>query len=315
VDDNSLCVANDSTWLVLDKIFTQVAELFPGEYIHVGGDEVHSEYWENDPKDQALMKREGITSMEGLQSYFENRLEKIIISKGKKMIGWDEVGDQIASGAALMSWRNMSSAVEAIKKGHYVVMATSEYGYMNYAFIERNLSHFYEFEPVPEGADQKYILGAQGCLWTEHVPNEREVEYMTWPRAMALSEVFWSPKSQRNLNNFLSRMQYRLKYLDVAQVKYSRPFYDPIITGVTGGRICQECDDSVKVKLDTEIPNLDIYYTFDGTNPDNFYPKYGGNPVGIPKGATEISVITYQNGKPVGHQITCPLIEVGQKYR
>jgi hexosaminidase len=132
---------------------------------------------------------------------------------------------------------------------------------------------------------------------------------------MALSEVFWSPKNVRNLNDFLSRMRYRLKYLDVAQVKYSCPFYDPIITGVTGGRLCHECDDSVKVKLDTEIPNLDIYYTFDGTDPDNFYPKYEGKPLNIPKGASEIRVITYRNDKPFGHQINCPLIEVGQKYR
>jgi hexosaminidase len=314
-DDNSLCVANDSTWLILDKIFTQVAELFPGEYIHVGGDEVHAEYWENDPKDQALMKREGISTLEGLQSYFEKKLEKIITSKGKKMIGWYEMDDQFTSEAALMSWKKMSTAVEAIKMGHHVVMATSDYGYMNYTFAERNLSHFYEFEPVPEGADQKYILGAQGCLWTELVPNERQVEYMTWPRAMALSEVFWSPKSVRNLNDFLSRMQYRLKYLDVAQVNYSCPFYDPIITGVKSDGLCHECDDSVKVKIDAEIPDLDIYYTFDGTNPDNFYPRYEGKPVGIPKGATEINVITYQNGKPVGHQINCQLIDLDYKNR
>jgi len=314
-DANSLCVANDSTWLILDKIFTQVAELFPGEYIHTGGDEVNTEHWEKDPKDQALMKREGITSLEGLQSYFEKKLEKIINSKGKKMIGWYELDDQVSSAAALMSWKKMSTAVDAIKMGHHVVMATSDYGYMNYTFAERNISHFYEFEPVPEGTDSKYILGAQGCLWTEHVPNERQVEYMTWPRAIALSEVFWSPKNVRNLNDFQNRMQYRLKYLDVAQVKYSHPFYDPIITGVTGGRLCHECDDSVKVKLDTEIPDLDIYYTFDGTNPDNFYTKYEGKPIGIPKGATEISVITYQNGKPIGHQINRPLIELGYKNR
>ena len=312
VDNNSLCVANDSTWLMLDKIFTQVAELFPGEYIHVGGDEVHAEFWENDPKDQALMKREGITSLEGLQSYFEKKLEKIIISKGKKMIGWYELDDQLTSEAAFMSWKDMSTGIEAIKMGHHVVMAPSGYCYLD---NERRVSDFYKFEPVPEGVNQEYIIGAEGCLWTERVPNERQAEYMTWPRAMALSEVFWSPKSQQNLNNFLNRIQERFKYMDVAQVKYSRQVYDPIITGVKGGRLCHECDDSVKVKIITEMPGLGIYYTFDGTDPDNFYPKYEGRPLGIPKGATEIRVITYLNDKPIGRQINCPLIKLGYKNR
>ena len=167
---------------------------------------------------------------------------------------------------------------------------------------------------MAEGVNQKYILGAEGCLWTERVPKERQVEYMTWPRAMALSEVFWSPKSQQNLNDFLRRMQERLKYMDAAQVKYSRQVYDPPITGVKGGRLCSECDDSVKVKIIAKMPGINIYYTFDGTDPDNFYPKYEGRPLGIPKGASEVRAVTYLNGKPV-RQVSCPLAELGYKNR
>jgi hexosaminidase len=316
--DNVLCVANDSTWLMLDKIFTQVAQLFPGPYIHVGGDEAYKGFWKDCPKDQALMKREGITSLDGLQSYFEKKLEKIITSKGKKMIGWDEILEGgIAPEATVMSWRGMQGGIKAAQMGHEVIMTPTTYCYLDLyqgdpliepaTYSRLRLSTCYKFEPVPEGVDPKYILGGQGNLWTESVPNERHAEYMTWPRAMALSEVFWSPDSVRNWQDFVSRMQYRFKYMDSAHVKYARSAYDPIITGV------RDANDSLQVKLATEIPGLDIYYTFDGTNPDKYYPRYEGKPLDIPKGATEIRVITYRDGKPIGHQINCPLSEVAKR--
>jgi hexosaminidase len=317
-EDNVLCVANDSTWLMLDKIFTQVAQLFPGPYIHVGGDEAYKGFWKECPKDQALMKREGITTLDGLQSYFEKKLEKIIISKGKKMIGWDEILEGgIAPEATVMSWRGMQGGIKAAQMGHEVIMTPTTYCYLDLyqgdpliepaTYSRLRLSTCYKFEPVPEGVDPKYILGGQGNLWTESVPNERHAEYMTWPRAMALAEVFWSPDSARNWPDFVSRMQYRFKYMDAAHVKYARSAYDPIITGV------RDANDSLQVRLATEIPGLDIYYTFDGTNPDQYYPKYQGAPLDIPKGATEIRVVTYRNGKPIGHQIDCPLSEVAKR--
>ena len=321
-EDNVLCVSNDSTWLILDKIFTQVAQLFPGEYIHVGGDEAYKGFWENCPKDQALMKKEGITSLEGLQSYFEKKLEKIIISKGKRMIGWDEILEGgLAPEATVMSWRDMSGGIKAAKLKHHVVMTPSKYTYLcnpqGDPLIEPeaqggwgnqlSLKMCYTYDPTPEGIDPQYILGGQACLWTEHVPNSRHAEYMTWPRAMAIAEVYWSPKDKRNWSNFMTRLPYQFKFLEAEQVKYARSIYDPIIIGV------RDANDSLQVELDTEMPGLDIYYTFDGTNPDNFYPKYEGKALEIPKGATQINVITYRDGKPVGHQINCPLNEVAKR--
>lgn len=318
IEDNVLCVANDSTWLMLDKIFTQVAELFPCKYIHVGGDEAYKGFWAKDPKDQALMKKENITDLDGLQSYFEKKLETLITSKGKKMIGWDEILEGgIAPEATVMSWRGMSGGTEAAKMGHQVIMTPSNYTYLDlyqgdpliepatYSMLRLNTC--YQFEPVPDSVNPKYILGGQGNLWTESVPNERHAEYMTWPRALALSEVFWSPKDKRNWNDFLSREEYRFKYMDIAQVKYARSQYDAIITGV------KDANDSLEVKLSTQVPGLDIYYRFDETNPDNFSPKYEGQPLVIPKGASEIRVITYRDGKPIGHQINCPLSEVAKR--
>ena len=316
--DNVLCVANDSTWLILDKIFTQIAELFPGKYIHVGGDEANRSFWTKDPKDQALMNKERIQTPAGLQSYFEKRLEKIIVSKGKKMIGWDEILEGgLPPEATVMSWRGTQGGIDAAKLGHHVVMTPVENCYLDYyqgdPLIEPvgggmlRLSTCYQFEPVPDGVDSNFILGGQGNLWTENVPSDRHAEYMTWPRSLALSEVFWSPKNKRNWIDFIRRMEWQFKYMDAAEIKYARSAFDPIISGV------KDEVGNLKVKLATEIPNLDIYYTFDGSNPDNFYPKYDGNPLDVPKGASEVRAITYRNGKPIGHQINCPLAEVAKR--
>lgn len=317
-NDNSLCIANDSTWLILDKIFTQVADLFPGEYIHVGGDEANRRFWMKDPKDIALMKKEGITTPAGLQSYFEKKLEKLIVSKDKKMIGWDEILEGgVASEATVMSWRGMEGGIKAAQMKHHVVMTPMKYAYLDYSqgdpLVEPvarhslRLSTCYEFEPAPEDADPQYILGGQGNLWTENIPNERQAEYMTWPRSMALAEVFWSPKDKRHWPDFVRRMEWRFKYMDIAKVKYARSAYDPIINAV------KNSDGSLKVKLSTEIPGLDIYYTFDGTDPDNFYPEYQGKLLDVPQGATQIRVVTYREGKPIGHQINCPLVDLKKR--
>lgn len=266
------------------------------------------------------MKREGITSLDSLQGYFEKKLEKIILAKGKKMIGWDEIVEGgLAPEATVMSWRGMAGGIKAAQMGHHVVMSPWGSAYIDlyqgdpliepatYGMLR--LKTCYDFEPVPDGVDPKMILGGQTNLWTESVPNDRHAEYMTWPRAMAISEVLWSPKSTRNWPDFISRMEHRFKYMDVAQVKYARSAYDAIITGV------RDAQDSLQVALATEIPGLDIYYTFDGTNPDNYYPKYEGKPLDIPKGATQIRVITYRGDKPIGHQINCPLTEVAKRVK
>ncbi|TAN16635.1 MAG: beta-N-acetylhexosaminidase [Chitinophagaceae bacterium] len=316
--DNVLDVANDSTWLILDKIFTQVAELFPCPYIHVGGDEANRSFWMKDSADVALMRREGLTTPAQLQSYFEKKLEKIIVSKGKKMIGWDEIVEGgIAPEATVMSWRGMQGGIEAAKAGHNVIMTPWGDAYLDLyqgdplaeppTYGKLLLKTSYTWDPVPDSVDPKLILGGQGNLWSESVPNFRHAEYMTWPRAMALSEVFWSPKDKRNWDDFLTREQYRFKYMDVAQVKYAKSQYDPVITGVKGP------DDSLEVKITTQMPGLDIYYRFDETNPDNFSPKYDGSPLQIPKGASMIKVISYLNGKPAGDQINCPLSEVAKR--
>lgn len=313
--DDVLCVANDSTWLILDKIFTQVAQLFPYKYIHTGGDEANRKFWMKDPKDIALMQKEGIATPAELQSYFEKKLEKLIVSKGKRMIGWDEILEGgLAPEATVMSWRGMKGGIEAAKMGHEVIMTPIMETYLSRkqgdASVEPfgpgllRLSTCYQFEPVPEGVNPKFILGGQASTWTEKIPNYRHLEYMTWPRAMAIAEVLWSPKSTRNWNNFAHRVEQHFKYLDADSVKYSQSMYDPITTAVKGA------DDSMKIKITTEMPGLTLYYTFDGTDPDNFYPEYKGVPLDIPKGASEIRVIAYKDGRVISRQMNHSLEEL-----
>jgi len=320
--DNVLCVANDSTYIVLDKIFTEIAQLFPCPYIHVGGDEAYKGFWAKDPRDSALMKREGLTNLDQLQSYFEKKVEAIVESKGKKLIGWDEIVDGgLAPNATVMSWRGMEGGAKAAKLGHEVVVSPWGNTYLDLyqgdALTEPHtygrcfLANCYDFEPVPDSVDAKLILGGQGNLWTESVSDERQVQYMTWPRAMALAEVFWSQQKGRNYNEFVQRVEANFKRLDVDQVKYATSIYDPYIstTKAKGDTTFK----SLEIRLDTQIKGLDVYYTFDTSLPDNHSLKYNGVPLSVPNGAGEIKAITYRDGKPIGKMIDLKLRDLYKK--
>lgn len=306
-DDNALCIGNDSVFSMLDKIFTEVAALFPSPYIHIGGDEAYKGFWSSCPKCQRRMTDEHLKNVDELQSYFVKRVEKILSAKGKKLIGWDEILEGgLAPEATVMSWRGMKGGVEAARMGHHVVMSPWDFCYLDLYQGENTvepstygmcrLKDSYTYDPVPDSVDEKYILGGQGNLWTESVPTYRQAEYMTWPRALALAEVYWSPKASRNWDGFITRMEAQFPRLDANGVKYARSAYNAIFTPVRSA-------DGLTVGLSTEIKGLDIYYTFDNTNPDAFYPKYAGAPLRFPIGATQLNVITYRDGKPVGQQI------------
>ena len=307
-EDNALCIGNDSVFLVLDKIFTELAALFPGEYIHVGGDEAYKGFWADCPKCQKRMADEHLKNADELQSYFVRRMEKMLTAKGKKLIGWDEILEGgLAPSATVMSWRGMSGGVTAARMGHAVVMTPWDYCYLDLYQGEAagepptygmcRLKDSYTYDPVPDSVDERMILGGQGNLWSESVPNYRHVEYMTWPRGLALAEVYWSPKSKRNWDDFISRMEAEFPRMDAADIKYARSAYNVIFTPKRGA------DRDMVVGMSTEVSGLDIYYSFDCTNPDRFYPKYDGTPVKFPMGATQLNVITYRNGQPIGQQI------------
>jgi hexosaminidase len=313
VDDN-LCPANENVYAFLDKVITEVAQLFPFDYIHMGGDETFKTFWESSDAVKELMKKEGLKNMEEVQSYFEKRVEKIVESKGKKFMGWDEILEGgLAPNAVVMSWRGIQGGIKAAGMGHEVVMSPTTFAYINFMqgdpaiephiYETLRLKKAYEFEPLPEGVDAKFIKGGQANLWTEQVYNMRHAEYMMWPRAFAISESLWSPKENKNWNNFVTRVEHHFKRFDEAQVKYAPSMYDPIINA------SESHDKKLIVELSTEIKGLDIYYTFDNSFPDNFYPKYT-EPLIFPPEAVALKLITYRNGKPIGRMIMVPIEEI-----
>jgi hexosaminidase len=306
--DNTLNPSDEKVYEFLDKVFTELAQLFPGQYIHVGGDECYKGYWEADAGCQALMKKLGITMVEQLQGYFVDRVEKILQTKGKKLIGWDEILEAgISPNATVMSWRGIQGGIEAAKLGHYVIMTPTSFAYLDYQQGEKTiepplysglrLRKCYSFDPVPEGVDSKYILGGQGNLWTEQIPEFRHAEYMTWPRGWALAEDFWTPIEKKNWNDFVKRTERQFLRNDYSGINYSKAIFDPIISA-------KKTDDKTLVEMSAEAPGLKIYYTLDDQMPDDHSPEYI-KPFEIPAGGpVTLRVIAYRDGKPAGHLIT-----------
>ena len=311
--DNTLCPANEKVYDFLDKVMTQVAQLFPFEYIHVGGDETPQNFWKQSEAIKGLMQKEGLKDMHEVQGYFERRLEKIVLSKGKKFMGWDEILEGgLAPSAAVMSWRGVKGGIQAAKMKHEVVMSPTTFAYIDYMqgdsliepriYATLRLNKAYQFEPLPDSVEAKYILGGQGNLWSEQVYNMRHAQYMTWPRGFALSETLWSPKEKKNWNNFFTRVEDHFERFDIAEKKYASSVYEPIFT------VTRSADNQIKIALSTEAEGIDIYYTFDNSFPDRFYPKYTEALI-PPKDAVMLKVVTYRGKKQVGRLITMPFRE------
>lgn len=315
--DNTLCPANEKVYEFLDSVFTQVAALFPFEYIHVGGDEAPHNFWEKNPAVLDLMKRENLKSMPQVQGYFQRRLEKIIYAKGKKPMAWDEVLDgNISKKTGIMVWRKTATGATAAKLGHEVVMTPSEFVYLDYmqgdmaiepkVYASLRLNKTYQFNPLPEGVNPKLIKGGQGNIWTEQIYNMRHLQYMLWPRGFAVAESLWSPPQQKNWTDFISRTENQFKRLDIAEIKYATSIYEPIIT------VKRSADKSLMITLATEIAGLDIHYSFDNSFPDNFYPKYTSS-LAAPIDAKQLRMVTYRNGKPVSRMMTIPINDLQKR--
>lgn len=317
--DNTLCPANEKVYSFMDSVISQLSELFPFEYIHLGGDEAPINYWQNNDQIKALMAREGIKKITEVQGYFTRRVEKIVESKGKKMMAWDEVLEGgVSPSTAVMSWRGMKYGIEAANNGHEVVMSPTTYAYLDYmqadpiteprVYASLRLSKSYEFEPVPADVDPKYIKGGQANLWTEQVYNIRQAEYMVWPRGMAIAESVWTPSGKKNWPEFFNRVEKHFKRFDYSETKYSTAVYDPIFkAGKAAG-------NKLTIDLSTEIDGLDIYYSFDNSFPDRFYPKYMSTLI-APVDAKQLKLITYKGKTPVGRMITMPIAELRKRAR
>jgi len=241
-------VPSENTFKFIENVLDEVIPLFPGKYIHVGGDECPKANWKRSAFCQQLMKEKGLKDENELQSYFVQRVEKYINSKGKTMIGWDEILEGgLAPNAVVMSWRGEEGGIAAAKQKHHVIMTPEAYVYLNLAQGNPDdsltydeylpLKKVYNYDPVPgalQNSDTSYILGAQANVWTEYMSNSEMVEYMIFPRLSAMSEVLWSNKAARNYDDFSKRLTTQFKRYDLWKVHYSKQFFKDM--GSTGAK-------------------------------------------------------------------------------
>lgn len=240
VSDDVYCAGNDSTFLFLENILSEVMDLFPGKYIHIGGDECLKDRWKVCPKCQKRIADEKLKDESELQSYFITRIEKYVNSKGKQIIGWDEILEGgLAPNAALMSWRGTEGGIAAAQQKHFVVMTPGKPCYFDhYQSKDKTkeplaiggfnpLLSVYAYNPTPKAlseSETKYIMGAQGNVWTEYITDFSKVQYMSMPRMAALSEVLWTVPEKKNYKDFVNRLKIHSKTLDKMGVNYSKQF-------------------------------------------------------------------------------------------
>ena len=232
------CAGNEGTFVFLENVLKEVSEIFPGPYIHIGGDECPKTRWKECQKCQKRIADEGLKDEHELQSYFIKRTEKILEKFGKRLVGWDEILEGgLAPNAVVHSWRGMDGGIEAANAGHEVVMSPTTHVYFDYYQSEDidneplaiggylPLEKVYDFEPVPDkiNPDKRHlILGGQANLWTEYIPTTEKAEYMLLPRMCALSEVVWSPRNKKDYNGFIKRLGDHLKRLDRKNLNYRK---------------------------------------------------------------------------------------------
>jgi len=301
--ENTLNPIDPAVYAFLDMIFGEIADLFPGEYIHMGGDECYHGFWDEDPKVQEFMVKNSIKNSHQLQSYFVQKIEKIISSKGKKMIGWDEILDGgLADGAAVMSWRDEKGGIEAVGLGHKVVMTPKQFTYLDYTqgdysvenkiYADLSLKQAYSFDPVPDFVlDPELILGGQGNLWTEAVPSLSFAFYMTYPRGMALSEALWSSKETKDWAGFVTRVESHFDRFDDQQINVAKTIYEPEIKVYKDGR-------RLMCALKNPFEDIEMFYTIDNTYPIATGIKYEA-PFELPPGVYSLRVQSFRNGEAI----------------
>lgn len=271
------------TFTFLENVLSEVIPLFPGSYIHIGSDEVPRDEWRQSPEAQAIIKREGLKNEDELQSFFVKHIEKFLNSKGRRMIGWDEILEGgLAPNAIVMSWRGQGGGIEAAHQKHDVIMSPTDFCYLDYSQGDPQreppsiggylpLAKVYSYDPVPKeltSEEQKYVLGVQGNVWSEYISTPEHLEYMLFPRLFALAEVAWSPQEEKNYDDFRRRLPYQLGRLERQGVNYRVPEPDGLNNFYTATQ------DHATVELRPVVPGSQIYYTLDGSQPNDHSRRY-----------------------------------------
>lgn len=304
--DNALCASNAKTYEFLEKVIAEVTELFPFEYIHIGGDECNKSGWKNHKACQDLIKIEGLKNEHELQSYFIKRVEKIVNNNGKHLIGWDEILEGgLAPNATVMSWRGEKGGIAAAKQGHDVIMSPNYANYLdlkqgqsdyepNLGYSEALLSASYNYKVIPDELTEeegKHILGTQGNLWTESLSDWGKITYMTFPRLFAVAENGWTPEESQNFEDFTNRLKTQFKRLDAANIRYAKSVFNPWIYQKGNGK-------SIEVTLDSELPKQEIRLTMDGSTPNGESGLYV-SPIEITE-TTILKAGIFEQGKLLG---------------
>ncbi|TDS16023.1 glycoside hydrolase family 20 protein [Sphingobacterium paludis] len=271
------CIGNEETFTFMKNVLDEVLTIFPSEYIHIGGDEAEKKHWKTCKKCQALKEAKGFKDEEELQSYAIQQMDEYLQSKGRKLIGWDEILEGgLTKGATVMSWRGEEGGIKAAQMGHNVIMTPGSHLYFDsYQTDPRTqpeaiggyltIDKVYSYNPVPKELDEdkaKHILGAQANLWTEYMPTYQHVEYMAFPRALALAEVNWTNQESRNWMDFKERLQHHYKLLQQLDVNYYRPSYH-VTSEISFNK--EKQSNTVDLHSEQLVPN--IFYTTDGTEP------------------------------------------------
>jgi len=261
-----ICPCNETTFEFAENVFSEIMQIFPSKYIHIGGDEVDRTNWGKSDACKALMAREGIKDLAGLHSYFINRMEKFFNSKGRKLIGWDEVIEGgISPTAIIMYWRTWvpDAPVKAVKNGNTVIMTPGEPLYFDNQPDQYSISKVYHFNPVPKvlnAEEAKSIIGAQANLWSEMIPSEKRADYMYMPRLTALSEMLWTHK-EGEYDSYLKRLTEQYKRMDALKINYRLPDLPNLLNEYV-------FTNEGKLSITSPLPSLTIRYTTDGTLPD-----------------------------------------------
>lgn len=296
----------ESTFKFLEDVFDEVFELFPSELIHIGGDECPKASWKACPHCQSMIKKLGLKDEFELQSYFVTRMEKYINSKGRQIIGWDEIlQGGLAPNAKVMSWLGEEGGIKAAQQHHEVVMSPHQKYYLDYWQADpyseplamsgpTTLKTMYDYEPIPEvltSQEAKYIIGVEGCVWTEYMPTPERVEYMAWPRMCAIAETGWTQAS-KDWDGFTRRLERHFDRLDGMEVGYCKAFFNPMIV------FHKDTKYNMVVTMTVDAPDAEIRYTLDGSAPTMDSPKYE-IPFSI-NASQIVSAQAFRDGKPIG---------------
>lgn len=318
IQEDIYCAGNEQTFIFLEDVLAEVAELFPSPIIHIGGDEAPKARWKACPKCQARIKSEGLKDEHELQSYFIKRIEQFLLTKGKRLIGWDEILEGgLAPNASVMSWRGIEGGIAAAKQHHDVVMSPTSYLYFDYyqgdPALEPKaiggllpLEKVYSYEPTPAELSQeeaKYIIGTQGNVWAEFIHTPEKVEYMTFPRAAALAEVAWTPARLKDWDGFKKRMERQYERYDAMGMNASKSAYnvlpDVAVDAAETGK--------ASVSFRTGSHDLEILYTLDGSEPTLESLKYT-IPFTVSR-PTVIKAATFRGGKQISKVSTRSISE------